>query len=64
MALLLAGLPIEIPGQTMDRLCGSGLQALTTPVHALRRTGGRYGLATMCIGVEHGIAMVLERYEG
>jgi acetyl-CoA acetyltransferase len=30
-------------------------------VHALRRTGGRYGLATMCIGVGQGIAMVVER---
>jgi acetyl-CoA acetyltransferase len=29
-------------------------------VHALRRTGGRYGLATMCIGVGQGIAMVVE----
>jgi acetyl-CoA acetyltransferase len=29
-------------------------------VHGLRRTGGRYGLATMCIGVGQGIAMVVE----
>src|SRR6058998_3596680 len=27
MALLLAGLPVKIPGQTVNRLCGSGLQA-------------------------------------
>jgi acetyl-CoA C-acetyltransferase/acetyl-CoA acyltransferase len=27
MAALLAGLPVEIPGQTVNRLCGSGLQA-------------------------------------
>src|SRR5205814_8235023 len=27
MALLLAGLPVEVPGQTVNRLCGSGLQA-------------------------------------
>src|SRR5256885_17076804 len=26
MALLLAGLPVEVPGQTVNRLCGSGLQ--------------------------------------
>jgi acetyl-CoA acetyltransferase len=39
----------------------SGARVLTTLVHALRRTGGRYGLATMCIGVGQGIAMIVER---
>ncbi len=29
--------------------------------HQLERTGGRYALCTMCIGVGQGIAMVLER---
>src|SRR5262249_3805384 len=28
MALLLAGLPVEVAGQTINRLCGSGLQAV------------------------------------
>lgn len=42
-------------------LGASGAKILTTLVHALRRTGGRYGLATMCIGVGQGIAMVVER---
>jgi acetyl-CoA acetyltransferase len=32
-------------------------------VHALKRTGGRYGLATMCIGVGQGIAMWWKRVE-
>ena len=41
-------------------LGASGARLLTTLVHALRRTGGRYGLATMCIGVGQGIAMVVE----
>jgi 3-oxoadipyl-CoA thiolase len=41
-------------------LGASGARVLTTLVHALRRTGGRYGLATMCIGVGQGIAMVVE----
>ena len=41
-------------------LGASGARMLTTLVHALRRTGGRYGLATMCIGVGQGIAMVVE----
>jgi 3-oxoadipyl-CoA thiolase len=41
-------------------LGASGARILTTLVHALRRTGGRYGVATMCIGVGQGIAMVVE----
>jgi 3-oxoadipyl-CoA thiolase len=42
-------------------LGASGARILTTLVHALGRTGGRYGLATMCIGVGQGIALVVER---
>ena len=42
-------------------LGASGARILTTLVHALHRTDGRYGLATMCIGVGQGIAMVVER---
>jgi len=38
----------------------SGVRIVTTLAHHLRRTGGRYGLATMCIGVGQGIAVVLE----
>jgi 3-oxoadipyl-CoA thiolase len=41
-------------------LGASGARILTTLVHALRRTGGRYGLATMCVGVGQGIAVVVE----
>ena len=44
-------------------LGASGARILATLVHALRRTGGRYGLATMCIGVGQGIAMVVEGAE-
>jgi 3-oxoadipyl-CoA thiolase len=36
MAALLAGLPVEVPGQTVNRLCGSGLQAVMTATHAIR----------------------------
>ena len=39
----------------------TGAKILTTLVHALRRTNGRFGLATMCIGVGQGIAMIVER---
>jgi 3-oxoadipyl-CoA thiolase len=36
MAGLLAGLPIEVPGVTVNRLCGSGMQAVVSASHALR----------------------------
>ncbi len=39
----------------------SGARILTTLVHELRRRGGRYGVATMCIGVGQGIATLIER---
>jgi 3-oxoadipyl-CoA thiolase len=42
-------------------LGSSGARMLVTLVHALQRRGGRYGLATMCIGVGQGIALVVER---
>ncbi len=35
MASLLAGLPIEVPGTTVNRLCGSGMQAVISASHAL-----------------------------
>jgi 3-oxoadipyl-CoA thiolase len=42
-------------------LGSSGARLMTTLVHELCRTGGRFGLATMCIGVGQGIATVVER---
>ena len=42
-------------------LGATGARILTTLVHALRRTKSRYGLATMCIGVGQGIALIVER---
>src|SRR5712692_11052307 len=36
MALLLAGLPIEVAGQTVNRLCGSGLQAVNSAAQAIQ----------------------------
>jgi acetyl-CoA C-acetyltransferase len=39
----------------------SGARLVTTTVHQLHRSGGRYALCTMCIGVGQGIAMILER---
>ena len=42
-------------------LGSSGSRLLTTLVHGLHRRNGRYGLATMCIGVGQGIAMIVEK---
>ena len=42
-------------------LGASGARLVTAAVSQLQRTGGRYALCTMCIGVGQGIAMVLER---
>ncbi len=41
----------------------SGARMITMLVHELARRGGRYGLATMCIGVGQGIATIVERIE-
>jgi 3-oxoadipyl-CoA thiolase len=44
-------------------LGASGARLVTMLVHELVRTGGRYGLASMCIGVGQGIATVVERID-
>ncbi len=41
----------------------SGGRLVTMLTHELSRTGGRYGLATMCIGVGQGIATIVERID-
>jgi 3-oxoadipyl-CoA thiolase len=45
MALLLAGLPIEVPGQTVNRLCGSGLQAVASAAQAIKAGEGETFIA-------------------
>jgi len=45
MASLRAGLPVEVPGQTVNRLCGSGLQAVLSASHAIRVGEGEVFLA-------------------
>jgi acetyl-CoA C-acetyltransferase len=42
-------------------LGASGARLVTTAVNQLQRTGGRYALCTMCIGVGQGIALIVER---
>jgi acetyl-CoA acetyltransferase len=44
-------------------LGASGARLVTMLVHELVRTGGRYGVASMCIGVGQGIATVVERVD-
>lgn len=44
-------------------LGATGARMMTTLVHELERSRGRYGLATLCIGVGQGMAMVVERLE-
>ncbi|MGB5246123.1 MAG: 3-oxoadipyl-CoA thiolase [Woeseia sp.] len=39
----------------------SGARLVTTAAYELRRSGGRYALCTMCIGVGQGIALIIER---
>ncbi|MEP7086961.1 MAG: thiolase family protein [Gemmatimonadota bacterium] len=45
LALLLAGIPITVPGQTVNRLCGSGLQAIASAAHAIKCGEGSVFLA-------------------
>jgi 3-oxoadipyl-CoA thiolase len=50
MAALLAGFPVEIPGQTVNRLCGSGLQAIASATQAIKAGEGE---AFVAGGVEN-----------
>ena len=45
MATLLAGFPVEVPGATINRLCGSGLDAVGTAARAIRAGDGALMLA-------------------
>ncbi len=45
MAALLAGLPPSVAGQTVNRLCGSGLQAIITAAHAIQAGAGEVFIA-------------------
>src|SRR6188472_2175578 len=40
MAALLAGFPVDVPGQTVNRLCGSGLQAIASSAQAIKAGEG------------------------
>jgi acetyl-CoA acetyltransferase len=42
-------------------LGATGARLVLTVAHELRRSGGRYGLATQCIGAGMGISTIIER---
>ena len=45
MALLLAGLPVEVPGSTLNRLCGSGMDAVISAAHEINTQDYRLAIA-------------------
>ena len=45
MALLLAGLPVSVPGETVNRLCASGMTAVATAARAIRSGDGEVYIA-------------------
>ncbi len=45
MALLLAGLPVEVPGATVNRLCGSGMEAIGQLARAIKAGEAEIGIA-------------------
>src|SRR3989442_5254035 len=45
MALLLAGLPVDVPGQTVNRLCGSGVQGVASAAQAIKAGEGAVFIA-------------------
>src|SRR4029079_3167571 len=51
MAALLAGFPVDVPGQTVNRLCGSGLQAIASAAQA-NKGGGRGARPRMRAGAK------------
>lgn len=57
MALVKAGLPVAVPGQTVNRFCSSGLQAVATAAHQIAFEGLRIavagGLETVSLTLQH-----------
>lgn len=45
MSLLLAGVPVDVPGVTVNRLCGSGLEAVNQSAHAIKAGAGQVYIA-------------------
>ena len=54
-------IPTAAPSRSAIRSAHPARGSSTTAVNQLRKTGGRYALCTMCIGVGQGIALIIER---
>src|SRR5256885_1108686 len=64
MALLLAGLPVEVPGQTVNRLCGSGLQAVASAAQAIKSGEGETFIAGGVESMTRAPYVMLKQAEG
>ena len=61
MSSLLAGLPIEVPGATLNRLCGSGLDAVGTAARAIK--SGEAGFVNKLMKEKYGVDSMPETAE-
>jgi 3-oxoadipyl-CoA thiolase len=64
MAMLLAGLPVSVPGQTVNRLCASGLQAITSAAHAIAAGDGDVFIAGGVESMSRAPYVMLKAEEG
>jgi 3-oxoadipyl-CoA thiolase len=64
MAALLAGLPVTVPGQTINRLCASGLQAVNAAFHAIRAGEGDVFIAGGVESMSRAPYVMLKAEEG
>lgn len=64
MASLLAGLPVAVAGQTVNRLCGSGLQAVNTAAHAIAAEAGEVFIAGGVESMSRAPYVMLKAEEG
>ena len=64
MALLRAGLPVEVPGQTLNRLCGSGMQAVLSAAQAIAADQGDVFIAGGVESMSRAPYVMLKRVVG
>ena len=64
MAVLIAGLPIEIPGATVNRLCGSGLEAVNDAARAIQTDSGDVFIAGGVESMTRAPLVMLKATEG
>jgi len=64
MALLRAGLPVSVPGQTVNRLCGSGMQAVLSAFHAISAGEGDVFIAGGAESMSRAPYVMLKPSEG